>query len=135
MALVTWQDSYSVNVRQFDDQHRQLFAIMNQLHDAMRGGKGSQVLLEVLASLIAYTQSHFSDEERLMKLHGYSGLAAQKKMHDFFVEKMRNYQRDTESGKGVITLELMNFLKDWLVQHIQREDVKYGPFMAQKGVA
>jgi hemerythrin len=135
MALVMWDESYSVKVRQFDEQHKRLIGIVNQLHDAMRGGKGSQILFNVLTSLAAYTQAHFSDEERVMRMYNYPGFVSHKKQHDLLVEKVRKYQKDAEADQSVITLELMNFLKDWLLHHIQGEDVKYGPYLLQKGVA
>lgn len=135
MALIMWNDDYSVKVRQFDEQHKKLIGIVNQLHDAMRSGKGSQIMGDILASLAAYTQAHFADEERLMQLHGYPGLAFHKKLHGQLVDRVRDFQREAETGGNVITQGVMMFLKDWLVQHIQGEDIKYGPFMNERGVA
>jgi hemerythrin len=40
MALITWNDGYSVKVKQFDDQHKKLIDMVNELHDAMGIGKG-----------------------------------------------------------------------------------------------
>jgi len=135
MALIQWNDDYSVKVRQFDDQHKKLIGIVNQLHDAMKAGKGCQVVGDILTSLVAYTQAHFADEERLMQHHGYPGFVSHKKAHTQLVDQVRNFQRQAETDKNVITLGVMVFLKDWLVQHIQGEDVKYGPFMNAKGIA
>ncbi len=135
MALVAWNETYSVKVRQFDDQHRKLIDLVNKLHDAMKNGKGSQILSDVLASLAAYAQAHFSDEERLMRIHGYPGFLPHKKAHDQLVAQVRYFQRQAETDGNTITLGVMIFLKDWLVQHIQGEDVKYGPFMNGKGIA
>jgi hemerythrin len=135
MALLTWNDTYSVKVRQFDEQHKKLIDMVNKLHDAMKNGKGSMIVNDVLASLAAYAQAHFSDEERLMRLYGYPGFPHHKKAHDQLVAQVRNFQRQAETDKNTITLGVMVFLKDWLVQHIQGEDTKYGPFMNGKGVA
>jgi len=33
-----------------------------------------------------------------------------------------------------ITLEVMNFLKDWLSHHILSVDKKYAPFLNEKGI-
>jgi hemerythrin len=135
MALILWNDDYSVKVRQFDEQHKKLIGIVNQLHDAMKSGKGAQIMGDTLSSLAAYTQTHFADEERLMQLHGYPGLISHKKAHSQLVERVRNFQKEAEGGGNVVTQGVMVFLKDWLVQHIQREDAKYGPYLNAKGVA
>jgi hemerythrin len=135
MALVSWDESYSVKVQKFDEQHKKLIGIINQLHDAMRSGKGSQVQVDVLMSLATYTQAHFSEEERVMRLHNYPDFVTHKKAHDQLVAQVRNFQREAETDKTVITMGLMIFLKDWLLQHIQGVDFKYGPFMKEKGIA
>ena len=94
-----------------------------------------QILVDVLTSLAAYTQAHFSDEERVMRLHNYPGYVAHKKAHDQLVSQVRNFRQEAETDKAVITLGLMMFLKNWLLEHIQREDAKYGPFLNAKGIA
>ena len=135
MALVTWSDEYSVKVRQFDEQHRKLFDMVNELHDAMREGKGSQVLNGVLDSLAAYTQAHFSAEERLMRLYDFPGFSSHKKAHDQLISQVLGFQEKAKTDPGTVTLGVMGFLKNWLVQHIQGEDMKYGPFLNGKGIA
>ena len=45
MALLTWQDKYSVGIAQIDDQHKQLIIMINELNDAMLAGKGKDVLM------------------------------------------------------------------------------------------
>jgi len=134
MSLVTWNTNYSVNVKQFDDQHMKLVDLVNKLHDAMKVGKGSEVIGEVLKSLVAYTQSHFADEERLMKQHGYPDYENHKKEHNQLVMQVQDVNRKVQQGSPALTQSVMLFLRDWLVKHIQGEDKKYGPFLNGKGV-
>lgn len=135
MALITWSDSLSVKVRQFDDQHKKLVDLVNQLHDGMKAGKGAQVMGDILKSLISYTQTHFAAEERLMKTHNYPDFEAHKKEHNNLVMQVLDLQKQLQSGKPVLTQNVMNFLRDWLTKHIQGDDRKYGPFFNGKGVA
>jgi hemerythrin len=135
MALITWQDSYSVKVRKFDDEHKKLIALINQLHDAMKVGQGGQVIGSVLQSLIDYTASHFAAEEALMKLHGYPDFERHKKEHNLLVMQVLDVQKSLKSGKVPLSQEVMSFLKQWLQTHIQVEDKKYGPFLNAKGLA
>ncbi len=134
MALITWQDSYSVKIRKFDDEHKKLIALINQLHDAMRIGRGGQVIGTVLQSLIDYTASHFASEEAMMKLHAYPDYERHKKEHNLLVMKVLDIQKEIKSGKAPLSHEIMFFLKQWLQTHIQGEDKKYGPFLNAKGL-
>ncbi len=134
VVSIFWDDSYAVNVADMDNQHKRLFELIAELHTAMRSGKGRQMLDETFAGLIAYTQTHFKDEEELMRLNDYPGLAAHQKMHAALIEKVEDYQRRFMSGELAITIEVMEFLKDWLVNHIQKTDMQYGRFLNQKGI-
>ncbi|KAF0219430.1 MAG: hemerythrin family [Geobacteraceae bacterium] len=134
MALLTWNDGYSVKVKQFDDQHKKLIDLVNQLHDAMKVGKGGQIIGDVLKALIDYTGTHFAAEERLMKLHSYPDYEAHKKEHNMLVMQVLDVQKKYQEGNAPITQNIMNFLKEWLVKHIQGDDKKYGPFLNGKGV-
>ena len=134
MALIIWSDSLSVKVKQFDDQHKKLVDMLNQLFDAMKTGKGSQVLGDILKQLIAYTQTHFAAEERLMKQYGYPDFEAHKKEHNTLVVQVLDLQKQFQEGKAVLTQNVMTFLRDWLSKHIQGDDKKYGIFFNGKGV-
>lgn len=134
MPLISWSDTYSVNVKEIDEQHKKLIDLINKLHDAMKVGKGSQMIADVLKALIDYTSSHFATEERYMKLHAYPEYAHHKKEHNLLVMKVLDVQKNLQSGKAPITQDIMAFLKDWLITHIQGEDKKFGPFFNSKGL-
>jgi hemerythrin len=134
MALVTWNNSYNVNIKTFDSQHKQLFDLINQLHDSMMVGKGKEVMGDVLKSLMSYTKTHFSEEERLLKLHKYPEYDRQVKEHEVFVQQIADLQKKHAAGNAAITLTTLNFLRDWLQTHINGDDKKYSSFLNTKGV-
>jgi hemerythrin len=134
MSLITWNDSYSVKIKQFDDQHKKLVQMVNELHDAMKVGKGKEVLGKVLDSLIQYTGTHFSDEEKLMVQHKFPEYETHKKEHNKLVLQVLDVQKQFHAGSLTITQPVMTFLKDWLQKHIQGEDKKYGIFLNGKGI-
>jgi len=39
-----------------------------------------------------------------------------------------------ERGDIMLSIDLFNFLRDWLTTHIQKEDKEYGPCMIQHGI-
>ncbi|RNC70703.1 MAG: bacteriohemerythrin [Desulfuromonadales bacterium] len=135
MALITWSDGLSVKIKQFDDQHKKLVEMVNQLFDAMKAGKGNQVMGDILKQLIAYTQTHFAAEERLMKQYGYPGFEEHKKEHNTLVLQVLDLQKQFQEGKAVLTQNVMTFLRDWLSKHIQGDDKKYGVYLNAKGVS
>lgn len=134
MAMVSWDDNFSVGVKELNDQHKKLIDLLNNLHDAMRVGKGKEILSTILKNLIDYTQVHFSAEEKYLVKYGYPDYAKHKTEHVQLVNKVLTFQKDFEKGNIMLSMEVVNFLKDWLSNHILIADKKYGPFLNQKGL-
>jgi hemerythrin len=135
MALFTWSDSFSVKIRLFDSQHQQLFDLINQLHDSMIVGKGKEVIGGVLKSLLTYTKTHFTEEERQLKMYKYPGYEQQVQEHSVFVQRIAELQKNHDTGNAAITLTTLNFLRDWLQKHINGDDKKYSSYLNSKGVS
>lgn len=131
---MNWNQSLSVNVSLFDDHHKKLIDLVNQLIEAMKRGDGNNALGGVLQSLVNYTATHFSSEERLMQSKGYPDYAKHKAIHDSLVKEVMDLQAHHKAGKSLMTIKVMKLLKEWLVSHIQGEDKKYGPFLNSKNV-
>lgn len=134
MAVIVWNEKYSVGVREFDAQHQQLINILNDLYDAMQAHKADDVLGQILSQLINYTKIHFTNEEKYMEKYAYPDLPAQKREHEAFVKKMMDFKESFDSGKTIFSVSLTSFLKDWLFNHIGGIDKKYTSFFNSKGV-
>ncbi|CCQ74737.1 bacteriohemerythrin [Magnetospira sp. QH-2] len=134
MAMIVWNDKMSVGVETLDNDHKILIDLLNRVHSvAGEGGGGDQgVLAKTLDELLDYVRYHFEAEERLMKLADYPNIEAHQELHKTMGAKVAEKHAElVESGldeKG--SLELMNFLSDWLIRHILREDMKYKPYLA-----
>lgn len=134
MALFNWSEEYSVKVASFNGHHRKLMELINELHDAMKRGKGPEAVGGVLKSLLEYTKIHFSAEQYLMTAHGYPGYEAHKAEHDALVRKVEELTE--KHCKGVaVTVEVFQFLKDWLTKHIKETDRQYSSFFNSKGIS
>ena len=125
MALITWNEDYSVKIEAMDKQHIILVDLINQLFDALKAGKAKDEMGKILQALIDYTVTHFKSEEAWMEKHGYADMVGHKQEHQKFVDKVVQFQADFNSGKATVSYDIMNFLKDWLVNHIQGTDKKY----------
>jgi hemerythrin-like metal-binding protein len=135
MELFAWSEKYSVNVRQIDEQHKKLIGLVAQLNNAMRQGKGKDVLGKVLDELAKYTITHFRDEERIMQSAGYPDLEAHKSKHQWMNERVAQIYRDYQDGKVTLSIEVMNFLQSWVDKHILETDKHYAPFLKSKGIS
>ena len=125
MAVIQWSVQLSVGVPAIDSQHKQLINMINDLYDAMMGGKGSEALDKIIKDLVVYTKIHFRDEEAFMEKHGYPGLAQHKLVHEKLKTQVMDVLGKLQSGKMVASVSVGNFLKDWLKNHILSEDKKY----------
>ncbi|TDT72326.1 methyl-accepting chemotaxis protein/hemerythrin [Hypnocyclicus thermotrophus] len=131
---VEWTSDYSVSVELMDQEHIKLFDLINELNDAMINGQSSDKIESILDGLIDYTEYHFGDEEKLMKKINYSGLDEQIKAHRTFVNKMKEFKKDMQSGELLLSVKIINFLKDWLILHILNIDKKYSEYMNKNGI-
>src|ERR1035438_4801402 len=104
-AMFEWKNEYSVNLASIDAQHKKLFAIAEELHEAMRTGQTKPVLSKILDRLVQYTVTHFAQEEGLMKLHGYPDFAAHKSAHEALKKQVLDFQREFEAGETFISIE------------------------------
>jgi hemerythrin len=134
MPLLNWTDNYSVNIREFDTQHKKIVDLINSLHEGMKQGKGRETIGPVLNELVNYTAFHFRSEEKLFDKYGYPETIRHKRMHEDLVAEVMEFKNSFDNGKGVVTVDLMNFLKNWLTNHIQKSDKTYSVFLNGKGV-
>ena len=132
MSLFQWGEEFSVGYADIDSQHKRLFQLADQLHAAMTAGKGKQVLGNTLNNLISYTKRHFSDEEMLMERHRYPGISQHKAEHHALTEKVVQFQKAFAEGRATVTMELLQFLRNWLVQHIGVVDKKVAAHFQQQ---
>jgi hemerythrin len=134
MALINWSEALEVHIEEIDNQHRFLVELVNRLHDSMKTGSGNSILGPIFRSLLDYVNIHFETEEKLMRQHDYPAYAQHKLEHDELTKKAKDLEKSFQAGKLTITIEVMNFLKDWLKNHILASDQKYAPFFAQRGL-
>ena len=134
MALMTWNPSFSVKVKHFDDQHVKLVAMLNDLHHAKEIGKGNEVLGSILTELISYTASHFADEENLMIQYSFPDTPQHRSTHAALVNQVFDLQNRFKAGNADLTHEVLDFLKGWLIKHIQGDDRRLGVYLNTKGI-
>ncbi|MCI4625214.1 MAG: bacteriohemerythrin [Candidatus Magnetoovum sp. WYHC-5] len=134
--LIEWKDEYSVGIQKFDDQHKELFRIINNLYAAMKKRVGNQVIYDILSSLFEYTYTHFGAEEEVMNIYGYpqASIRGHLEEHLRFIITLNKIKDGLKKGYGGVNLQLLNTLKDWTNEHILKIDKQYGEFFKKRGI-
>jgi hemerythrin len=132
--LFQWKPEYSVSVSKCDAQHKKLFLLADNLHRAMREGRGRQVLSSLLNELVSYTRTHFAAEEDILAGSGYPDLARHRAEHARLLEQVDQFQKDFAAGKTQISIDLMDFLQNWISNHILQTDSHYSNYLNAQGV-
>ena len=135
MAIMIWNETYSVGVRELDDQHKSLIHMINEMHYAMNNDKGQEAISSIVAQMFDYMELHFTTEEGYMQQCGYLGLQAHQKQHQEFRAKAKDLRERVDAGEFVLSFEIVQFLSDWLQNHIMVTDMKYTSLFAEKGLS
>ncbi len=133
--LYPWKDEYSVGVSRFDNHHKKLFDIANELHNMMKTGKGAEVIETSLRELIDYTKYHLAEEEKALERIGYSGISSHKRAHAIFTKELNNALAEIENGRAqFVVVKVSKMVIDWLIDHIFVIDHKYTAEMNAAGI-
>jgi hemerythrin len=135
MPLMTWTAKLSVGVGVLDEDHKRLVAMVNELYDSMQAGHGKETLGRILNDLVEYTKVHFAREEKFFAQTAYPASAAHKQEHDTLTQQVLDVQQKYSSGaSAALSIDVLRFLKSWLINHIQGSDQKYRPHLNAKGI-
>lgn len=131
MTYLTWSDDLAVGNSFIDGDHRKLIDMANRLHVVMQEGRGKEVLAKVLSNLITYTQEHFKREEDLMRKLCYADVDDHRHEHEKLLQQVIDLQHKFETGAVTLSIQVLHFLRDWLIHHIGESDKKLA--VAAKG--
>jgi hemerythrin-like metal-binding protein len=129
-----WSESFRVDVRELDDQHRTLFSLINALSHRIEKTGNIAGHDEQKREVLEHTKKHFQTEEFLMESNGYAQVQTQKQEHAALLDRLERFVDADERRVRPRTETMIDYLKDWLIRHTLMEDLKYKEFFAQKGV-
>ena len=125
--LRDWSDAYSINIPEIDHQHQGFFGAAHRLYERILDREEKPALLEAVAFMRNYAQSHFTAEEAFMRKHEYPALVYHQSLHAAFFERLDALAQDlTNFGPSQdLADRALDLTQDWLVDHIADEDVLY----------
>lgn len=120
------KDEFKTNIAFIDEQHERLFEIANSayllLTDNFIVDKYDKIM-DIIDELKDYTRFHFDAEEKYMESINYKRLFSQKVSHEGFIKKLDEFDlRDIDLNQDNSIKELLQFLNNWLIDHILHSD-------------
>ncbi len=132
--FVEWKDEYSVGIDSIDQQHKKLLSLINQLQTAVDYSTGKEFEREALDELVDYTKTHFTYEEGLMEDNDYPDFVPHKAQHEEMIKKVGEVLAEYEQKPDTAMKNAADYLKAWLINHINGTDKQYSSFLIGKGV-
>ena len=124
-----WKPEYSVGHQEIDQQHRYLFELWTML-DSMKNQQDNRLSLEqALLSLFEYVEIHFTHEEECLNAH--PKIEEHKKIHADFIRRTKLFM-DQFRAERLDIHTVVDFLLNWLIEHIVETDVRYFKELKQK---
>lgn len=124
--MIQWKDEYVMGIPSIDEQHKELFEIANRIYELLKNEMITDKynkIIEIIDELKSYTVYHFNAEEEYMKSIGYRKFLSQKAAHNDFLEKVNTIDYDKiDNGQNEYLISMLDFVADWLIQHIIKED-------------
>lgn len=118
MSILRWSPSLNLNIEVIDIQHQRMFELANVFYRGLYDGADQAVLIEKLKELIDYSITHFETEEELLIKANHPDLINHAKEHKQFIEELTALNARILAGDMVISVEVINFLRNSIINHI-----------------
>ena len=126
-ALITWEDKFSLGLDEINEQHKSLVDLINRVWQSIIEKSDKERVFALIEELERYTLAHFAAEETFMRVTEYPEFSKHKKEHQDFIARVADEKKHAVST-GNLSLDMMYFLRDWLVDHILVSDKHYAEF-------
>lgn len=123
MNLLKWTEDLAVGNPLIDEDHRNLFNLLERLHQDMGSGQINQETQSIVDALREYAEAHFSREEEFMRKISYPHYVVHKAEHDRFVSEVCALQSRMARGARTAQLDIDQFLAGWLREHVLVRDM------------
>ncbi len=134
MPIIKWEENYSVNIREIDEQHKKLFSIIDEFYEASITERAPEKIEETFKRLIDYADYHLNTEEKYFKQFDYPDKEAHTAQHDDYRKKINEWHKNYKSDVHASSINLMDFLQNWWTNHVIHTDKKYSDFFNKHGL-
>lgn len=129
--FIDWTDAYKLGIPQVDNDHKKLVDLLNRFFACSQDSGDTASLGAILNDLVNETRNHFQREEVMLDRHNYPYLAPHAAEHERLILQLGHFQTPYLEGKcdHQVTVETAEFLRNWLLNHIQHEDMAYRSYV------
>ena len=117
-----WGDNWLTGNPVIDADHKVLVQYVNELSSAMMQSHGRHIIAGILEKLAGYTVEHFAREEAIWRQGDLDGLDGHIKLHTDLATQVAQFVADHGAGKATLTMEVLTFLREWLLEHVFKTD-------------
>ena len=132
--MIAWKEKYSMGISMIDEEHKKLVDIINKAISAKEHNDNPEEIKEILSEMVEYFDEHFSTEEACMIKFNYPEYKSHRNEHLDFIDKTIASYNKLVRGDYQIANELLEYLKQWLVNHIQGSDRQYMDCFKKNGL-
>jgi hemerythrin len=122
-----------VNVAVFDKQHQDLVQTVNKLYEIFLSQEVTQAEA-VLTALENYANEHLALEEEYFEKYKYPDSESHIKIHDYYKRTIADFRRKYNPTNRSLLEEMLGFLRQWWLNHINSVDTAYTAFFNEHGV-
>lgn len=132
--MFIWEEKYSIHIAMIDEQHKTLFKIANTIYNELQKDSHSfDTIIALILEMIDYTKYHFNTEEEMMVKYQYPDLEDHKNQHNRFVDYIDSLSFiDIDENQDHLLRDMVDFLSNWILNHISKTDLKFGNFINEK---
>ncbi|RDE22538.1 hypothetical protein DV711_08060 [Motiliproteus coralliicola] len=134
MTYLVFDDSLKLGITEIDQQHSRFVGYINDTWDALERGDSREEFLHILNNLLDYAMEHFSLEEALMREFNYPDYESHKGTHTVTSADLFEFDLRLLAGDEAEARAFLEFLTDWLKNHILGTDAKLAAYLKQQGV-
>jgi len=124
------KEEYKIGIETIDEQHKTLFELTEKTYQLLKNDftlDKYDKIIHLIEELRDYTKFHFKTEEEYMESIGYKRMFTQKIEHEAFVKQLQDVDlKKIDVDQDEYIIKLLQFLNDWLVEHILEKDMLIG---------
>ncbi len=131
---VAWNTRYSTGIRIIDEQHQELFQIVNRLRRLVLEAANRVEIEALLQDLVACSERHFASEEAHMAKVGYPDLTQHRAEHVSMLASLQELLARFRESDQAMAMMVPTFMEGWLKHHISDGDFGFVSFMKARNL-
>ncbi|GAB4189501.1 MAG: bacteriohemerythrin [Calditrichia bacterium] len=132
--MLYWENRFSVKIDEIDNQHKQLFDVIRKILNSLKSTEKNNAISEIIESLCNYVEIHFRTEEEYFDKFQYPEADEHIREHNAFRSRIKETKKQLEKGEIVLSTQLLHFLAEWVIHHIESMDQKYAGYFAKQNL-